>query len=166
MATTIARYWRETPRRYNLGGSRCTVCRTIYFPPRSVCPSCSTHRQSLGKMEPFQLSGEGEVYSFCTVHDAAEGFEMEVPYVLALVKTREGPLLTGQVVDLPAERVRIGLKVRATFRKLREEGKAGVIHYGYKFSPAEEPPPHRRPGRSSEPSRSGTPAPEEGRVRA
>lgn len=136
MSATVARYWRETPRRYNLGGSRCLNCRTVYFPPRSVCPSCSTHRQSLGKLEPFQLSGEGEVRSYTVVHDAAEGFEMQVPYVLALVQTVEGPTLTGQVVDIDPAEVAIGLKVRATFRKLREEGKAGVIHYGYKFTPS------------------------------
>jgi uncharacterized OB-fold protein len=89
-------------------------------------------------METLQLSGEGEVYSFTVVHDPAEGFEMQVPYVLALVKTPEGPLLTGQVVDvLPAE-VHVGLRVQATFRKLREEGKSGVIHYGYKFAVARE----------------------------
>ena len=137
---SIARFWRETPRRYNLGGSKCTVCGTAYFPPRSVCPTCAHHRESIGKMVPFQLSGDGEVYSFSVVHDAAEGFEMQVPYVLALVKTVEGPVLTGQVVDIDPSEVRIGLRVRATFRKLREEGRAGVIHYGYKFAPAEELP--------------------------
>jgi uncharacterized OB-fold protein len=152
MSTSIARYWRETPQRYNLGGSRCRVCRTVYFPPRAVCPSCSTHRDSLGNMEPYQLSGEGEVHSFTIVHDAAEGFEMHVPYVLALVRTREGPLLTGQVVDVDPEKVAIGLKVRATFRKLREEGKAGVIHYGYKFAPADESGGPLRDGRAPETS--------------
>ena len=136
---SIARFWRETPRRYNLGGSKCTACGTVYFPPRSVCPECTHHRQSIEKMVPFQLSGEGEVISFTVVHDAAEGFEMQVPYVVALVRTDEGPILTGQVVDVDPGQVRIGLRVRATFRKLREEGRAGVIHYGYKFAPAEEP---------------------------
>jgi uncharacterized protein len=148
---SIARFWRETPRRYNLGGSRCPTCRTVYFPPRSVCPVCAKHRQSIGKMEPFQLSGDGEVVTFTIVHDAAEGFEMQVPYVLALVKTVEGPLLTGQVVDVTPSEVDIGLRVRATFRKLREEGKAGVIHYGYKFSPAEEPTTAPKGGTSEEP---------------
>jgi uncharacterized OB-fold protein len=136
---SIARFWRETPQRYNLGGSRCTNCKTVYFPPRSVCPSCAQHRKSIGKLEPFQLSGEGEVVTFSVVHEPAEGFEMQVPYVLAIVKTTEGPQLTGQVVDVEPREVQIGLRVRATFRKLREEGKAGVIHYGYKFAPAEEP---------------------------
>ncbi|MCI4366788.1 MAG: Zn-ribbon domain-containing OB-fold protein, partial [Thermoplasmata archaeon] len=128
---SIARFWRETGRRYNLGGSKCTVCQSVYFPPRSVCPSCAKHRHSLGKMMPQQLSGDGEVVTYSIVHDAAEGFEMQVPYILALVRTAEGPVLTGQVVDLDPSEIRIGLAVHATFRKLREEGKAGVIHYGY-----------------------------------
>jgi uncharacterized protein len=139
---SVARFWRETPRRYNLGGSKCTNCNTVYFPPRTVCPTCPRHRATLEKMVPFQLSGDGTVYSFTTVHEAAEGFEMQVPYIIALVKTVEGPILTGQVVDVHPPEVAIGLKVRATFRKLREEGKAGVIHYGYKFAPALEPGPN------------------------
>ncbi len=143
---SIARFWRETPRRYNLGGSKCSNCGTVYFPPRAVCPECASHRQSIGKMVPFQLSGEGEVLSYTVVHEPAEGFEMQVPYVLALVATREGPVLTGQVVDVSPEEVRIGLPVHATFRKLREEGKAGVIHYGYKFAPTDDSGNGRRPG--------------------
>jgi len=145
---SIARFWRETPRRYNLGGSKCMACGSVYFPPRSVCPVCTSHRQSIEKMVPFQLSGEGEVISYTVVHEAAEGFDMQVPYALALVRTPEGPVLTGQIVDMEPEAVRIGLKVRATFRKLREEGASGVIHYGYKFTPVDEPegpPPGRGP---------------------
>jgi hypothetical protein len=144
---SIARFWRETPRRYNLGGSQCTNCKTVYFPPRSVCPTCTSHRESLGRLVPFQLCGEGEVFTFSVIHEPSEGFEMQVPYVLAIVKTPEGPMLTGQVVDIDPAAVQVGLKVRATFRKLREEGEAGVIHYGYKFTPMDEL--HRAPGRRS-----------------
>jgi len=154
---SIARFWRETPRRYNLGGSKCTECGTVYFPPRPVCPACTRHRQSIEKMVPFQLSGAGEVLSYTVVHEPAEGFEMQVPYVVALVKTDEGPVLTGQVVDLEPSDVRIGLRVHATFRKLREEGAAGVIHYGYKFAPDEDGARPGPPGPSAEPVPSGAP---------
>jgi uncharacterized protein len=152
---SIARFWRETPRRYNLGGSKCSVCGTVYFPPRSVCPECTQHRQSIEKMTPFQLSGDGEVVSYTVVHEAAEGFEMQVPYVVALVRTVEGPILTGQVVDVDLRKVLIGMKVHATFRKLREEGKAGVIHYGYKFAPTDDdgPPPVPRGPAEAAPAR-------------
>ncbi|MGI0133165.1 MAG: Zn-ribbon domain-containing OB-fold protein [Thermoplasmata archaeon] len=154
---TIARFWRETPHRYNLDGSRCPTCRTVYFPPRSVCPACAQHRHSMGKQEPFHLSGEGEVVTFSVIHDAAEGFEMQVPYVLAIVRTKEGPQLTGQVVDVDPSEVKIGLRVRATFRKLREEGRAGVIHYGYKFTPTDLPygSPPGRSDREVVPSHAG-----------
>jgi uncharacterized protein len=162
----IARFWRETPRRYNLGGSRCAVCSTVYFPPRSVCPTCTTHRQSLGKMEPFQLSGDGEVVTYTVVHEAAEGFEMQVPYVLAIVHTVEGPLLTGQIVNVTPDSVQIGLKVRATFRKLREEGPAGVIHYGYKFAPKEEAGTVPRAGQAAEPAQAPPLSPDPSRARA
>lgn len=139
---SIARFWRETPRRYNLGGSKCSNCSSVYFPPRAVCPTCAKHRQSLGKMVPVQLTGDGEVVTYTVVHEAAEGFDMQVPYVLAIVRTIEGPMLTGQIVDIEPSEIRIGLKVHAMFRKLREEGAAGVIHYGYKFAPT---PPEARP---------------------
>jgi uncharacterized protein len=161
---SIARFWRETPRRYNLGGSKCTNCGHTYFPPRTVCPECAHHRQSIGKMVPLQLSGEGEVASYTVVHDAAEGFEMQVPYVLALVQTGEGPILTGQIVDIEPADVKIGLKVRATFRKLREEGSAGVIHYGYKFTPILEPPIVRPPPAGSVPVAASETVPDRARA--
>ena len=163
---TIARFWRETPRRYNLGGSQCSVCHTVYFPPRQVCPSCSMHRRSLGQMEPFQLSGDGKVVTYSVVHEPAQGFELQVPYVLAIVATTEGPWLTGQVVDVSPDEVRIGLRVHATFRKLREEGRAGVIHYGYKFAPTEEPTPGPRGRKEPEPVPTREPATAPARARA
>src|SRR5207249_6592506 len=44
--------------------------------------------------------------------------------------------LTSQLIDVKAEDVTIGMKVQSSFRKLGQEGEAGVIHYGYKFRPA------------------------------
>jgi hypothetical protein len=137
--SSVARFWRETIRRYNLGASRCMDCKEVFFPPRAVCPHCSMHRRSLGRMELCQLSGEGEVFSYTVVHEPAEGFEMEVPYVLALVKMAEGPILTAQLVDVEPEDVELGMSVKAVFRELKEEGPEGVIHYGYKFAPKVPP---------------------------
>lgn len=135
---SVARFWRETPRRYNLGASTCTECNTVFFPPRAVCPHCEVHRKSLAKVQPCQLSGEGEVIAHTVVHEGAAGFEMQVPYALALVRMVEGPILTAQIVDIEPRSVVNGMRVKAAFRKLKEEGPGGVIHYGYKFSPIVE----------------------------
>jgi uncharacterized OB-fold protein len=130
---TIARFWRENSPRYNLKASRCGNCGKISFPPRTVCPEC--HRKSIGKMEEFQLSGKGEVYSYSIVHEVPAQFQMQRPYIIALIKLEEGIMLTGQIIDCEAEQVKIGMRVCSTFRKLGEEGPGGVIHYGYKFHP-------------------------------
>jgi hypothetical protein len=81
-----------------------------------------------------QLSGLGEVYSFTTVIDAPEGFDEQAPYVLALIKLDEGPMLTAQLTDLLHE-PEIGMRVEMVTRKLRSDGAHGVISYGYKFRP-------------------------------
>jgi uncharacterized protein len=80
----------------------------------------------------FTFSGKGEIYSFTTLLEVPESFEEQAPYVLALVKLDEGPLLTAQLTDLdgPAQ---IGDRVEMVTRKLATEGKRGMIVYGYKF---------------------------------
>jgi len=50
-----------------------------------------------------------------------------------MIRMKEGPLITGQIVDCSPEEVKIGSKVAATLRKVRVEGKDGIIQYGYKF---------------------------------
>lgn len=81
-----------------------------------------------------QLKGTGEVHSFTTVTDPPAGFEDQAPYVLALVKLDEGPMVTAQLTDLDTP-VEIGMRVEMVTRKLRTEGNEGIIVYGYKFRP-------------------------------
>lgn len=83
----------------------------------------------------FQFSGKGTVYSFTTVQDAPAGFEEQAPYVLALIKLDEGPTITAQLTDLEGP-VEIGMRVEMVTRKLRTEGRQGMILYGYKFRPS------------------------------
>jgi uncharacterized OB-fold protein len=130
---TTARFWRDNATRYNLMATRCGNCGKVTFPPRHVCPVC--HRRSMGKMQRFKLSGVGEVYSFSLVHEAPSAFELQKPYLIAIIKMEEGVMLTAQLIDCDAVDVMIGMKVRATLRKIGEEGPGGIIHYGYKFAP-------------------------------
>lgn len=80
-----------------------------------------------------QLSGKGEVYSFTVVTDPPAGFELQAPYVLAIIKLDEGPMLTAQLTDLEGA-PEIGMRVEMVTRKLRAEGAEPII-YGYKFRP-------------------------------
>jgi len=86
-------------------------------------------------VQPFTFSGQGEVYSYSTIFQAPLGYEEFIPYTVALVKLKEGPLVTAQLTDIDGDEVRIGIKVEMVTRKLREYGEDGVIVYGYKFRP-------------------------------
>ena len=57
-------------------------------------------------------------------------------YIVAVIEFEKGVRTTGQVIDCEPEDVRIGMKVTSAFRKIGEDGKSGVIYYGYKFKPA------------------------------
>ena len=129
----LSRMWREMPSRYRMQGDRCGSCDQVYFPPREICPVC--HRDSIGKMKDVDIDGAGEILSFTVVHEAPPAFLRQKPYIIALVKLKEGPVITGQIVDTLPEEIDIGTKVRSVFRKISEDGKSGVIHYGYKFVP-------------------------------
>ncbi len=123
----ISQHWRLSAQRYQLNGEICEYCGSHIFPPRDVCPDCAKPAQEL-----FAFSGMGEVYSYTTVLDAPEGFEDQAPYVVALIKLDEGPMLTAQLTDLDGE-PEIGMRVEVVTRKLRTDGEAGIIVYGYKF---------------------------------
>ncbi|RLF49691.1 MAG: transcriptional regulator [Thermoplasmata archaeon] len=129
----IPRFWRHIGSRYNLVGTKCKVCGKVYFPPRDVCPVC--HRKSLGSMERVKLSGSGKIYSYTVIHTPQKDFEMQTPYVMAIVELDEGPRVTAQIVDCDPSEVHIGMRVRAVLRRIGEDGEGGIIYYGYKFVP-------------------------------
>jgi uncharacterized OB-fold protein len=117
--------WRLAKNRYMMVGTVCKHCGAKHFPPRSVCMECGK------ETEKFQLTGEGKIESYTVIHTAPEGFEKHAPYAIALVKLKEGPVISGHVVN--KELIDIGKHVRMVFRKLYEDGAAGVINYGFKF---------------------------------
>lgn len=132
----VARFWRESKRRYNLVGNMCMNCGRKYFPPRALCPEC--HRASIGKMTDYQFTGKGKVLTYTVVHSGINAFEFQVPYIMAIIELEEGTRISGQIVDVEPENIKIGMEVENVFRKIGEDGKAGMIYYGYKFKPVRE----------------------------
>ena len=129
--SSIPRFWRNIKSRYNLVGTKCLNCNQVYFPPRNLCPKC--RRES--KIVEHKLEGKGIVLTYTTIHVSPEGFGKQAPYIMAIVKLDEGPKLTTQIVNCSPEEMKIGMRVEAVFRKIKEDGSSGIIHYGYKFQP-------------------------------
>ena len=127
----IPRHWRLKNQRYKLVGEVCPHCEAKLFPPRDVCPECGGEAKTL-----YTFSGRGEVYSFTTVFDAPAGYEEYAPYMVALIKLEEGPMVTAQLTDLGDQPVAIGTPVEMVTRRLKSDGdERGMVVYGYKFRP-------------------------------
>jgi len=127
----ISRHWRLKRQRYGLVGEICPNCSAKLFPPRDICPECGKEAKNL-----YNFSGKGEVYSYTTVYEAPAGYEEYAPYMIALVKLDEGPLVTAQLNDIGDSEVEIGTPVEMVTRRLRQDGdERGMLVYGYKFRP-------------------------------
>ncbi len=127
---TPSRYWREIPQRYRLEAGKCKNCGFIAFPPRTVCPRCQSRA-----FETLTLADSGKVVSFTIIRVPPQPFSDQAPYAVGIVDLDDGVRLTGQIVDCAFEELKIGMRVKIEFRKVYEEGEAGVIYYGYKFVP-------------------------------
>ena len=122
--SSVSMPWRLKKNRYNLIGAKCNGCGVVHFPPRAFCLNCGKD-EGMGE---HMLAGSGTIESFTKIRVAPDGFES--PYNIALIRLDEGPLITAQVVD---EEIGIGGCVKVVFRKIFEDGRDGIIHYGFKF---------------------------------
>lgn len=122
-----ARYAREIPQRYRLEAGKCATCGHMSFPPRLVCPNCR------GKsFESVALKNEGRLLTYTVVRVASEKFSKEAPFAVGIVELNDGVKLTAQIADVDFEELKIGQRVKIVFRKVQEDGKAGILCYGYK----------------------------------
>ena len=87
---------------------RCESCGRHHFYPRIACPFCGG-----GPIAWVEASGRGRVYSCSVVYRApSPAFAADVPYVIAIVETEEGPHLMSRIVGMASEKVAIGMSVR------------------------------------------------------
>lgn len=81
-----------------------------------------------------RFSGRGAIESYTVVMEPPAGYEEQAPYLIALIRLDEGPLLTAQLTDVDGP-ISIGDRVEMVTRRLSTEGERGMIIYGYKFRP-------------------------------
>lgn len=127
---TPSKYWREIPQRYRLETKKCRQCGKIYFPPRLICAECGSR-----EFEPIRLADKGKVLTYTIIRVPPHQFVDQAPYAVGIVELEDGVKLTAQIVDCSFDELRVGMPVKIEFRKIFEEGEAGIICYGYKFVP-------------------------------
>jgi len=95
-----------------LRGSECTACHYKFATPRAYCMQCGK------KTEWIDLPLEGRIHSWTTCYFGSEAFLKETPFNLVLVEFRGiDTLLLARIIGLTQEELRVGMKVRAQFRR-------------------------------------------------
>ena len=114
-------------------GQRCPKCRKVYVPPRGACPT-----DGVPTSEEVELSDVGTVTTFCVVNVPFLGQKIKPPYVSAYVLLDGADIaLQHLILDIPAEEVRMGMRVKAVW-KPRDEWGTSIENISH-FAPTGEP---------------------------
>ncbi len=110
-------YW-EKCREHELWLRSCNACTEPYFYPRDMCPTCHSRDTTW-----VQASGRGTVHAYAVVErPPMPAFNAEVPYITALIKLEEGPILPTRIVGVEPhpESVNIGMAGHIEFEDVSE----------------------------------------------
>ena len=109
-------YW-ESLRTQGFSLPQCQTCKEFHFYLRPACPACGSL-----DIQAVVTSGRGNVYSFSIVYRApSPAFEKDVPYVVAIVATDEGPHLMTRLIKVKPEEVTVGMRVMVNGWRTRGE---------------------------------------------
>jgi len=97
--------WWDATRQRRLLLQRCRACGRLQHYPRSLCLACGSD-----DLDWAEASGFGSVYSYTTVHRSPSTVPA-VPYVVALVRLAEGPVLLTNIVGCDPAELRCDLLV-------------------------------------------------------
>lgn len=95
---------------------RCRACYHIQYPMGPVCSEC------LGDaFDWVELSGRGTVWGYAVYHHVFHpAFAGDVPYNVAMVALREGPMVASNIVGIANEEIRNDMAVLAAFDDIDE----------------------------------------------
>ena len=128
---SVSKYWREIPHRYRLEAGKCEKCGKLFFPKRLICDECGSQ-----KMNTIKLSREGKLITYTIIHIGPSQFTDQAPYAVGIVELKEGVRLLTQLADCDLEKLKSGMPMRIEFRRISEQGDAGILNYGYKCVPS------------------------------
>lgn len=98
-----------------LMGSECTRCKYRFATPRAYCMECGAETRW------YELPLEGRVHTWTTCYFGSESFLKETPFNLALIEFDDvNTLLLTRLVGVTEKEIRVGMPVRAKFRRLAQ----------------------------------------------
>ncbi len=136
MRNLVAETWRLEKSRYAIVGNRCTGCKIYFFPCKQLCIKCNST-----ELVEHVFNGRGKIVEWTKIHDPARGFELYTPIYYGIIKLEEGIKLSVQFTSIRDEAdLEPGNETKMVFRKLFENGKQGIVTYGFKAVPVKNLP--------------------------
>ena len=97
---------------------KCKTTNNYQFYPRDHCINCT-----INDIEWVKVIAEATLFSFAIVFLAPiPVFAEDVPYINALIKLKEGPIIPTNLVNInpDPEKIKIGMKLKPVFEKIDE----------------------------------------------
>ena len=130
--TALSVLWRKRDMIYGLVGGKCKVCGTVQFPRSQVCVNPNCH--AIDSQEPYRMAGlEASVMSFTA--DSLT-YSPDPPAYYGMITFPEGGRFMADFTDSDKEQVKVGGKMRMTFR-IRDNDimRGGFKRYFWKAAP-------------------------------
>lgn len=125
-----AKSWRKYKTKYRLLGNQDKKTGKKYYPPVFL----SKNNTSPTSLKDYEFKKEGKLITWSIVHGAPQGYEEYAPYIIGIVELENNERLTTQIVNVKKSQLKYGLKLKAVFRKIYQNGDKGIIDYGLKFT--------------------------------
>ena len=97
----------EGARAGRLTGIKCGGCGAVAIPPKQFCAACGARA-----WETVPLSGEGTLASYTVIRVASTQHAADAPYAVGVVNLKEGASIFARIVDIPFEKLEVGLPLR------------------------------------------------------
>ncbi len=130
--TALSVLWRKRDMIYGLVGGKCKVCGTVQFPRSQVCVNPNCH--AIDSQDPYAMAGlECSVMSFTA--DSLV-YSPDPPGYYGMITFSEGGRFMADFTDCDKEQVKVGTKMRMTFRiRDNDTMRGGFKRYFWKAAP-------------------------------
>jgi hydroxymethylglutaryl-CoA synthase len=130
--TALSVLWRKRDMIYGMVGGKCRVCGTVQFPRSQVCVNPNCH--AVDSQDPYAMAGlEASVMSFTA--DSLV-YSPDPPGYYGMITFSEGGRFMADFTDCDKEQVKVGAKMRMTFRiRDNDQMRGGFKRYFWKAAP-------------------------------
>ena len=116
-----APFW-DAARQGRLVLQQCNSCDEFQHYPRSLCIACRGD-----DLEFVDASGKGVIHSFTIVHRSPNPEQFTAPYVVALIRLEEGPIMMSNVVGADLDDIACEQPVSVDWRTLDDGNRLPIF---------------------------------------